>query len=813
MTLAQDLRFAARSLRRKPAFAALTILTLALGIGLNTAVFSAVEALLLRPLPGVRASEELVQIYRSYGSDIPFGSSSIPHYQDVRERTTDVFAGVADWSFQRVNVAAGDRPEQVMVQMVSANFFSVLGVSAARGRTFLPEEDTKPGAHPVAVVSHAAWQGMLGGDPGIVGRTIMMNGHTYTVVGVAPPEFKGPLPLVTPAMWLPLMQVDQVMPGGAYRLTSRGNNFTNVIARLKPGVTYEQARDRVNAVYAELKAQHPDVYRDSENRMIRQSESGIHPQFRSAQVGLSTVVMGVVAMLLLIACVNVANLFLARARDRWREMAVRLAIGADRGRLVRQLLTESMVVALAAGAVGLLVAWWVIGVLNRVSLPMDVDFQADLRLSAPVLLFTLAVATVTGIVFGLAPALQATNPALIPALKGESPAGGGRARMSRSLVVAQMALSLVLLVSAGLFLRSLKAATTIDVGFDPSNVLTAAMDPGLNGYSRARSEEFFRRLEERVRALPGVVAVGYAENIPLGLGDQQSGVEVPGYVKAPNENLSVDYNIVTPGYFEAMKIPVRRGRGFTAQDDSSAKPFALVVNEQFAKRFWKDADPLGRTVTVNGREHTVVGVVPTGKYRSLGEGPRSYMYQVLPQAFQAQMAIHIRTQGDPALLAPALRREVAALDPDLPLVDVKTMTNHLGITLLPARLAGSVLGAFGVLGLILAAVGVYGVMSYSVAQRTREIGIRMAVGAAQGQVVRLVMRQGMRLVVIGAAVGLAGALGAAKLVSGLLYGSGAYDAVTFAAVPAVLLGVALLAIWIPARRAAAVDPMVALRSE
>jgi predicted permease len=811
MTLAQDLRFAIRSLRRKPAFAALTILTLALGIGLNTAVFSAIEALLLRPLPGVRSSNELVQLYRSWGESVPFGSSSIPHYLSLREQTTDVFSGVADWSFQRINISASGRPEQVMAQMVSANFFTVLGVNAERGRTFLPEEDEKPGAHPVAVISHAAWQGMFGGDPQIVGRTMMMNGHKYTIIGVAPADFRGPLPLVTPAAWLPLMQVDQVMPGGAFRLTSRGNNFTNVIARLKPGVSFEQARDRIKAVHAALLAQYPNDYKDTGANIVRQSDAGIHPQFRTAQVGLSTVVMGVVAMLLLIACVNVANLFLARARDRWREMAVRLSLGADRRRLVRQLLTESLLVSLSAGAVGLFVAWWVIGIINNIRLPMDVDFQPDLRMSVPVLLFTLGVAMVTGVLFGLAPALQATNPALIPALKGESPAGG-RSRMSRSLVVAQMALSLVLLVSAGLFLRSLRAATQIDVGFDATHLLLASMDPGLNGYNRTRSEAFYRSLEERMRATPGVVAVGFAENVPLGLGDQQNGIEVPGYEKAPNENLSIDYNIITPGYLEAMKIPVLRGRDFATQDDSAATPSSLIVNQQFAQRFWKDENPLGRTVKLNGRDHTIIGLVPNGKYRSLGESPRAFMYMVRSQSYSAAMTIHVRTQGDPAALGPTLRREVAALDPDLPVVDLKTMTNHLGLTLLPARLIGSVLGAFGILGLILAAVGVYGVMSYSVAQRTREIGIRMAVGAAKQQVVGLVMRQGLRLVIIGGVIGLLAALGTSRLVAGLLYG-GSLDLVTFVGVPSVLLAVAVLAIWIPARRAATVDPMVALRSE
>jgi predicted permease len=414
--------------------------------------------------------------------------------------------------------------------------------------------------------------------------------------------------------------------------------------------------------------------------------------------------------------------------------------------------------------------------------------------------------------FGLAPALQSTKPALVPALKGAAASGGPRSRASRMLVVAQMALSIILLASAGLFLRNIRAATTIDKGFESDNLLLAAVDAGLQGYSRTRAEATYDRLLERLRALPNVRNVALGSVVPLGLSDQQRGVAIPGYTPSPNETMSIDYNIVGPGYFEAMGIRIENGRGFVAADDSAAQG-AVVVNERFARRFFGGANPVGRTVQSGGRDFTVVGLVPDGKYRTLGEDPRAYIYFPQAQMWEASMVVHIRTTDDPSTLAPVVRSEVTAIDPNLSVSDIRTMNNHLGIALLPARLAGIVLGIFGALGLLLAAVGMYGVMSYSVAQRRREIGIRVAIGAARAQVLGLVMRQGLQMVAIGTAIGLVGALGGARLVSGLLYGESGVDVVTMVVVPLTLIAVAALAIWVPARRAATVDPMVALRGE
>ncbi len=811
-TFLHDLRFAVRLLLKQPTFTIVAVVTLALGIGLNTAVFSAVDTLLLRPLPGVRAADELVQYFRTYPGGFDYGANSIPHYRDIRARAKDVFSDVAVWRFSTINLSTAGKPQRVMGVVVSANYFSMLGVVPERGRIFVGAEDEGIGAHPVAVVSHAAWQERFGGDEQIVGKKVILNGSEYTVVGVAPQEFRGHVPLVVPDIWVPLTQLGQIDPERAQTFENRGNSFLNGVARLAPGVSARQANARLQAIVADLRREFPDHYAESGINLVRQQDAGIDPKMRGAMIGLSAVVGAVVVMLLLIACVNVANLFLARAQDRWREMAVRVSIGARRSVLIRQLLVESLVFAVVAGIAGLGVAWGTIQLVNGISLPVDVTFSPNLQLSAPVLLMSLLLTIGTGILFGLAPALQATRPSLVPALKGEAPAGGARSRLSRVLVVTQMALSLVLLVCAGLFLRSLGAATAVDKGFNSENLLLAQVDPSLQGYSRERTRQFYVQLTERLQAVPGVTAVGYAEEVPLSLGNQQRGVEIPGYVPRENENMSIDYNRVTPGYFEAMGIPLVRGRGF-AESDDSASAGAAVVNEAFAERFWPGKEAVGQVLKQGSREFTVVGLVATGKYHSLGEQRLPFIYYPQAQLWTGAMIAHVRVNRDPTTLIPVLRSEVAALDADLPVSDVKTMENHLGLALLPSRLAGTVLAAFGLLGLVLAAVGMYGVMAYSISQRTREIGIRIAIGAGRGQVLALMMRQGLQLVAIGGVIGIAVALGASRLIRGVLYGASAVDPLTYFAVPFLLFVVAAAAIWIPARRAATIEPVSALRGD
>lgn len=811
-SLAHDLRIARRLIVRSPLFTTVVVATLAVAIGLNTAVYSAIDALMLRPLPGARHASEIVQLYRTWPGGMTWGSSSLPHYRDIRDRSGDTFAGVALWSFSPMNIAAGGTPQRVMGAMVSANFFSLLGVTPEEGRFFVPAEDTGRLAHRVAVVSHAAWQGIFGGDEQIVGRRITLNGQSYEVIGVSPPEFRGIITMVTPAIWVPLMQLGELRPDGDALWDRRGSNQFSIVARLRPGVTPDGARARMAQLIEELRAVYPDDYEQSGIALYTQSEAGIHPSFRSAQIGLSVVVMGVVAILLLIACVNVANLFLARARDRAREMAVRLSLGASRRALMRQLLVESLAFAVLSALVGLVIAQWAISLGNQIRLPFDVDFSAGMELSPSVLVFTVVTTTVAALLFGVAPALQATRPSLVPALKGEAPAGQSRSRMRSGLVVAQMALSIILLVSAGLFLRNLGAAMQVDKGFRSENMLIAEMDPGMQGYPRARTEDFYRQLRERLGADSRVTHVGFAESVPLGLGESDTGADIPGYTPRPDENMSVQYNTVTEGFFDAMGIPLTRGRPILATDDSTAQR-VLVVNQAFVDKYFANREPIGATVRTRRRDHVIVGVVPTGKYVRLGEPATPFMYFSMHQAFESGRFLFVRTNDDPNRTVPAVRAAVAALDPTLPISNLKTMERHLGISLLPARLIGAVLGIFGLLGLGLAAIGMYGVMAYSVSQRTREIGIRMAIGASAPDVVRLVMRQGLVLVAIGAGVGLAGAFAASRALNGVLYGGGENDVATFVAVPLVLTAVAMLATWLPARRAASTDPLVALRQE
>lgn len=810
--LRQDLRFATRMIVKSPLFTGIVVVTLALGIGLNTAVFSVIDALLLRPLPGVRAPNELVQIYRTSPGNQRFNTSSVPHYIDVRKRSADVFAGVAAWSFVPMSVSTGDRPVRVFGGMVSANYFSVLGAQAALGRTFVPAEDEGRGAHPVSVLSDGAWKNLFGADPRVVGRTFLVNGQRVEVVGVTAPEFRGAMPIVSIALYMPLMQLGQLRPGSVSDFENRGNNIMNMVARLRPGVSLAQASARINAVSAELFAEFPEEYKNRGMNLVPQAKAGIHPSMRDAQLGLTAVVMCVVGLLLLVACVNVANLFLARASDRAREMAIRLALGARHGTLLRQLMVESLLFSLLAGGTGILVALAAISVANQITLPVDIDIRPDLRLSPLVLWFALGVTVLTGVVFGLVPAMQATRPSLLPALKGELPAGGSRSRVSRVLVVAQVALSMILLVSAGLFALNLQSVTTIDKGFSSDHLAIGEVDPTLQGYTSAAIDEFFQRLRERIRAQPSVQSVGFVDQLPLNLNGSDTGVEIPSYIPAENEGMSIQYAIASPDYFRTMGVALLRGRDFTQQDNANTMR-VMVVNQRFVDRFWPGQNALGKLVNVGRSQYAVIGVVPTGKYKSLGEDPLAHMWFSQSQRSTFGMAIVVRTTGDPSAFLGTLRREVAALDPNLPLSNLRTMEQHLGITLLPARLAAVTLGIFGVLGLLLASVGIYGVMAYAVAQRTREIGIRMAIGASSGAVIRMIMRQGLSLVLIGSAIGLVGAMLASRLLAGILYGSNAIHPAAFAVVPLVLIAASAAATFIPARRAAAVDPAITLRSD
>jgi predicted permease len=809
----RDLQYSFRMLVRSPVFTAAAVLTLALGIGLNAATFSTVNGILLRPLGGVGHPEELVQIYRQWAG-IEYGSVSIPHYQSLRDDTEEVFESVAAWTFTQLSLAADDRSERTMGLMVSANFFQTYEVVPAVGRPFLPgAEDRGPGGHPVAILGYGFWQSRFGGDPDIVGRSLILNGHPFEVVGVAPQDFKGPMNFADIPIYVPIMMQRELVPGQNW-LEARGNNMFTAVGRLRDGGTVDRAREFLDAHLLRMREEYPGYYEEQlGTTLVLQNDAGIHPMFRNAQLGMSAVMMVVVGLLLLIACVNVANLFLVRARERRREMGIRLSLGAGSRRIIQQLLTESVVFSLLAGLVGLFVARIAMQALERFQPPVDGPFMLDVSMDNRVLLFTLAISVAAGLIFGLAPALQAANPSTVSAVKGESGEKAGRSRVSSTLVVLQMALSILLLISSGLFLRSLQGATEIDPGFeDPANLAMVSLDPGLQGYNEQQAREFFYRLKERVENLPEVTAVGMTNIVPLGFSSSDRGVEVPGYEFAEGERQSLHYSYVSEGYLEAMGIQVLEGRTFTELDDEAGPP-VIIVNKRFADRFWPEQSALGKVVSTAGADREVVGVVETGKYGSLGEEPREFMYFPHRERFSFSMTLLARTRTDPQEAMGRIRGIVREMDAQIPLYDVRTMEDHMGIALLPARLGGEVLGGFGILGLLLAAVGVYGVMAYSVAQRTRELGIRVAVGADRSSVIKLVLGEGLRLAAVGAVVGLLGAAGASQLIKGMLYNTNALDPVAFVGVPALLISVAALAVYLPARRAARVDPMKALKTD
>lgn len=811
--LLSDLRFSFRMLRKNPLFTAAAVFTLALGIGLNAATFSTVRGTLLRPLDGAHAPDDLVQIYRAWPG-LTYGSVSIPHYQDLRDRTDDVFDDVAAYFFAPMSLSVEGRSNRMMGLMVSANFFQTYGVTPQLGRPFLPGvEDQGPGEHPVAILGDAFWRSRFGADPRVVGQTVSIAGRSYEIVGVAPADFRGPVSFADIPLYIPLMMQAEV-EGSRNVIEARGSNSMTAVARLRDGTTLDRAESRLEAVLAALRDEYPDHY-DTQlgHTLVLQKDAGMHPTLRSAQLGMSTVMTVVVGLLLLIACVNVANLFMARARERRREIGVRLSLGASRRRIAQQLLTESAVFGAVAGLAGLGLAHFALGIVGQIRPPIDGPWFFQIEMDRTVLLFTLGVSLITGVLFGLAPALQASRSDMATAIKDGGDVRVGRSRVINGLVVAQMALSLLLLISAGLFLRSLQGASQIDPGFeDPGHLAMVSVDPALQGYDEVRAREFQDRLLAEVQALPGVEAAGLTDTHPLGLSGSDRGVEVPGYEFREGEARSLMYAIVTEGYLETMGIRVLEGRTFVPSDDDESAP-VIIVNQRFAERFWPGESALGKVVRTAGEDREVVGVVATGKYRSLGEVPTEYMYLPQRELFRSDMSVVARTERDPQEVLGSIRTIVSSLDSDMPAYDVRTMENHMGLALLPARLGGTVLGIFGLLGLTLTAVGIYGVMAYSVAQRKRELGIRVALGADRGRVVRLVLGEGMRLALVGTVLGLLGAFGAARLIQGMLYNVSAIDPVAFAGVPAMLAAVACLAVYVPARRAANADPMKALKAD
>ncbi|MCG3161664.1 MAG: hypothetical protein JMDDDDMK_02861 [Acidobacteria bacterium] len=806
----QDLRFGARMLFKRPGFTVVAALSLALGIGANTAIFSLINTVMLRPLP-VEKPDRLVALNNTAENRM-FPTFSYPNYKDLRDRN-EVFSGLIAYRWTSLSLSHDGVNERLWGYAVTGNYFETLGVRPALGRVISTDDDRTPGAHPVTVVSHKYWQRRFGGDPNAIGKEVIVNGRGYTIIGVAPQGFFGTEVVSAPDLWFPMAMQAQLEAGAGW-LDKRSVENVFLQGRLKDDVGVAQAQTALNAIAPQLEREFPEI---NEGKRIALSPAGmVGNAMRGPALGFIGLLAAVVGIVLLLACVNLANLLLARAAERRREIAVRLALGASRFRLVRQLLTESVLLAVMGAALGFLPALWLVNLANAIKAPVNVPLTVNIQIDHRVFIFTCLLSLVTGALFGLVPALQATRTDLIPALKDEVAfSGQRRAWLKNSLIVLQVALSLALLVGGGLMMRALERAQTIKLGYDSQRAIEVSFDLRLQGYASAQGKEFQKRLLERVRAMPGAESAGIADMVPVDLHFSRSQVFIEGQ-PAPRATRApvAMHNRVSPGYFQAMGARLLQGRDFTEQDDEQS-PRVAIVNETFARHFFPGEDPVGKRFSLGRPESPlaqIVGVVEDGKYAGLNEDPRPYVARPVWQSDAGPTSVIVRSAGDLATLAAAVRRETQKLDPHLP-VATATLVEKLSLPMLPARIAAAALGGFGLLALTLAAIGIYGVMSYSVTQRTREIGVRMALGAQKADVLKLIVGQGMTLTLIGVAIGLGAALALTRLMKSLLFGVSATDPLTFAAVALLLTFITLLACYLPARKATRVDPLVALRHE
>jgi macrolide transport system ATP-binding/permease protein len=824
-----DLRYAARSLRKQPRFAIAVVLTLALGIGANTAIFSLVNATLLARLP-VPERERLAYVTRADG-----GTFAYPRYAALRDGT-ETLDGLAAWGGISVSMNAGDAAELVQGYIVTGNLFEVMGVAPVRGRLLTSADDVTPRAHPVVVISHDFWRTRFGGRDDVIGSDIRLNDNTFTVIGVAPVGFPGPRVGATGDLYVPMMMQPIVRPPRAgYSgeqdpdlLSDAMSSWLLAVARLKSGVSTEQARAELAALATNF-ARATDPEPRAWDVIVSPVDIDLSPQRAQVQ-SIAWLLAATVAAVLLIACANIANLLLTKAASRRLEFAVRLSMGATRARLVRQLLAESVLMSLAGGGIGMALAWALAAAFRAAppppgALPLVVDFAIDAR----VLAFTLAVSVFTGLLFGVVPALKASRPSLVPALKDSSfdtDDRGRRIDVKKPLVVAQVALSLMLLIAAGLLVRGLGAARAIDLGFDADRIVTAPLDINLLRYTTAQGREFYEQVVERVESLPGVDAATLAR-VPVMVGFGRTvGFMVEGREQqrdeffqreaaavAPTRPDVINANVVGPRFFETLGIELLRGRDF-ATTDVDGVPLVAVINEAVARRYFADSDPLGQRVSITGGRgpwRTIVGVVRDSKYADLGEQALPVAYVPLAQNHETGMTLYVRSSVPPTLLIGGIRGEIQALASALPVSNVRPMTDTVGTALYSARMSTWLLAAFGALALGLAAIGIYGVLSFAIASRTREIGIRLALGAGARSVFNMVVRDGLVLVAIGVVLGLLGALAAGRALVGFLYGVSPADVATFVAVSAILGAAALVACVLPARRAMRMDPMAALR--
>jgi predicted permease len=808
--LRQNLTVAFRRLRLSPGFTVASVLTLALGIGANTTIFSLVNAVVFRPF-GVERQNELVS-FNIHVSKAQFPTISYPNYKDFRDRNT-VLSGLAMYHFIPVSISRGEgKNTRLWGYAVSGNYFDLLGVQPARGRLLHPEDDVKRGGHPLAVLTFSCWQGRFGGDPDIAGKNVKIGGLDYTIVGVTPKAFIGTELIYTPEIFVPLAMAEQIEQ--SKWMDERGDGSAFAIGRLKPGVSMRGAELAINTIAKELAREHP---KENEGVSIVLSPPGMAGTFlRGAITGFSAVLMAVAGMVLLIACVNLASLLLARAADRRKETAIRLALGASRGQLLRQLLTESLLLSIAGGAAGILLAYWLTDLVNVWRPPVDVPVIPHVAMDVRVVLFAAVVSLLTAVLFGLAPALQATRGRLIGAIKNEAPSEKLRRLDPRDiLVTVQVALSVVLLIGSILVVRSLQHALSVNLGFQPEHAAVLSIDLASQGYNEERGRQFQRRLLDRVRGMPGIEAAGTIDGLPLTLAISNTGIFLEGKPepRAADVPLANIYDI-TPGYLPAMRTRLVAGRDLDQRDTKDA-PLVALVNEAFVHQLLPGENPIGRRYRHGkaGKWIQIAGVVEDGKYRSLGEAPSPTIFEAIEQNWSPTQTLVARSPLAESETIRLLRRAVAELDPTLTIFDDGSLTSALELALFPAKLAAVVLASFGLLAVVLAATGVYGIMAYAVSRRTREIGIRMALGAAPSQVARAVLTRTALLLIVGVSVGFAMAFAGGEFFSQILYGIGAHDPLTYLCAFALMAVVAFIACWVPARRAISIDPLTALRTE
>jgi predicted permease len=806
----QDLKFAWRMFVRRPAFTLVAVLILGLGIGANTTIYSWTQSLLLSPLAGVERQDRIMVLNGTSASRDTL-SMSYPNFQDLRAARPDGAADLMAFRAMAMNLrgtAQSDGPIRVFGELVTPNFFEFLGVRIAQGRAFRADEGVVPDRDAVAVISNDLWRRAFAADPAAVGRAVTLNGRAFTIIGIAPPGFNGSSAAVAFDVFVPMTMQPAMM--GVNRLTSRGSSWMEVYARLADGATAAQLKSSVIVAGRRLAEQYPENNAGRGFHAVPLWRSGASNFMRPVLATL----MGLVAIVLLIACANVAGLLLARAAGRQREIAVRLAVGASRWQVVRQLLVENLVLSLAGCLAGLLFARWAAGMLSAFVPRTPFPIHFDARVDAQGVLFAMGLTVITALVSGVIPALRASRPEVGATLKAASPTGtGSRGRLRQTLVVSQVGLSVVLLVCASLFARSLTQAGSLDPGFSARQGLLASIDLVPGGYDQTRGPVFIQQLLERLSAVPHVTVASVAKTVPLDLGgSSEMGLTVDGYPAAADEEIVPGYNTVGPNYFETMGITIVRGRGI-GPNDVVGQPRVVVINETMARRYWAGRDPIGGTVRFDRDSATVVGVARDGKYQRLTESPRNYIYMPVLQNFRPDMVLHVRTDAEPSLVLPAVQAIVRGLDANMPLFDVRTFEEHMRLSTFVQRMAASMLGLFGLVGLLLAGVGLYGVIAFNATQRTREIGLRMALGAGRGQVIWLVLRDGFALAAAGIVAGLALAFGAGRLVAGQLTGVSGADPLSFAGTAALLAAVAVFACVLPARRASGLNPTTALRRE